>query len=57
MMMFKPQIVSLKRFSNCIILIANHPTVNQNKTALLWSYNGDFYLGGWIQARNSEGSK
>ena len=35
-----PQIVSIKKFSNCVIM-------RDKKLCILWNFNGKVYFGGW----------
>jgi len=49
---FKPQLLSLKKYSNCILITTKAPKETNhvekaNKIAILWYFSGKFYIGGW----------
>jgi hypothetical protein len=46
MLGFHPQLAALKRLANCIMLMAQSPS-GKDLIALIWYYNGSFYLGSW----------
>ena len=46
------QLISFKKFSNCILVTTKVPKCDRSKTkadkfAILWYYTGRFYAGGW----------